>query len=371
MGLTILAFITSFLVVIFFTPSLIKVAELKNLTDTPDALRKLHKRSVPTIGGIIIYAGTLFSYALWLPTDDASDFKYIVTTTLLMFFVGVKDDIIGTAPMKKLAAHVLCTLVIVLMANIRIKSLHGIFGVYEIPYWASIFLSLFTMIVIINAFNLIDGVDGLAAGIGFIAAMAFGTWFLLVKDLVMACMAFALAGALLAFLYYNFSPAKIFMGDSGSLTIGLIMSILAIKLIEFDRVSMIYPLAQLTKPVVAIAFLIYPLVDTMRIFIYRAFNGLSPFNADRNHIHHRLQKLGLSHRQTSSLLYSATILIVAVALLTKDLKPTFALLTVVGVAVLLCLIPFYLMKEKLPLVKPFENEGNEIKIENINEDQIN
>ncbi|HRG58916.1 MAG TPA: MraY family glycosyltransferase [Bacteroidia bacterium] len=367
MGLTILAFITSFLVVIFFTPSLIKVAELKNLTDTPDALRKLHKRSVPTIGGIIIYAGTLFSYALWLPTDDATDFKYIVTTTLLMFFVGVKDDIIGTAPMKKLAAHILCALVIVLMANIRIKSLHGIFGLYEIPYWASIFLSLFTMIVIINAFNLIDGVDGLAAGIGFIAAMAFGTWFLLLKDLVMSCMAFALAGSLIAFLYYNFSPAKIFMGDSGSLTIGLIMSILAIKLIEFDRVTMIYPLTQLTKPVIAIAFLIYPLVDTMRIFIYRMLNGLSPFHADRNHIHHRLQDVGLTHRQTSSLLYSATILVIAVAFLSKDLQPTFSLLAVVGFAAILCLIPFYLMKEKNPVIKPISSETKTVDINNVNQ----
>lgn len=367
MGLTILAFITSFLVVIFFTPSLIKVAELKNLTDTPDALRKLHKRSVPTIGGIIIYAGTLFSYALWLPTDDASDFKYIVTTTLLMFFVGVKDDIIGTAPMKKLAAHILCALVIVLMANIRIQSLHGIFGLYEIPYWASIFLSLFTMIVIINAFNLIDGVDGLAAGIGFIAAMAFGTWFLLLKDLVMSCMSFALAGSLIAFLYYNFSPAKIFMGDSGSLTIGLMMSILAIKLIEFDRVTMIYPLTQLTKPVIAIAFLIYPLVDTMRIFIYRMLNGLSPFHADRNHIHHRLQDVGLTHRQTSSLLYSATILVIAMAFLTKDLQPTFSLLAVVGFAAILCLIPFYLMKEKNPVIKPLNSDTKTVDINNVNQ----
>jgi len=356
MGLTILSFITSFLVVIFFTPSLIKVAELKNLTDTPDALRKLHKRSVPTIGGIIIYAGTLFAYALWLPTDDASEFKYIVTTTLLMFFVGVKDDIIGTAPMKKLAAHILCALIIVIMANIRIKSLHGIFGLYEIPYWASIFLSLFTIIVIINAFNLIDGIDGLAAGIGFIAAMAFGTWFLLIKDLVMACMAFALAGGLLAFLYYNFSPAKIFMGDSGSLTIGLIMSILAIKLIEFDTFTKILPIRQFTKPVLAIAFLIYPLVDTLRIFVYRALNGLSPFNADRNHIHHRLQDVGLNHRQISLLLYAATLLIIAIALLTKDIEPTLALLTVVGVAIVLCLIPFYLMKEKLPVIKVQEND---------------
>ena len=145
------------------------------------------------------------------------------------------------------------------------------------------------------------------------------------------------------------------------------MSVLAIKLIEFDRVTMIYPLSLLTKPVIAIAFLIYPLVDTMRIFIYRALNGLSPFHADRNHIHHRLQDVGLTHRQTSSLLYSATILVIAVAFFTKDLQPTFALLTVVGVAVLLCLIPFYLMKEKLKVVKPLANVTNMGQEEKVNQ----
>lgn len=346
MGLTLLAFFTSLLIVIFFTPSLIKVAELKNLTDVPDAQRKLHKRSIPTIGGIIIYAGTLFSYALWLPTDDATYFKYIVTTTLLIFFVGVKDDIIGTAPIKKLGAQLLCAMVLVLMANIRIKGLHGIFGIYEIPYWASIFLSLFTIVVIINAFNLVDGVDGLAGGVGLIASLAFGIWFLLVKDLVMACLGFSLAGSLLGFLFYNFNPAKIFMGDSGSLTIGLIISILAINLIEFDRVTLIYPLSAMTKPVIAIAFIIYPLVDTMRVFIYRAIKGISPFHADRNHIHHRLQKLGFNHKGTSWILYLSSIAVIAVALLTKDLEPTYAFLVVLGFVLLLVFALFYFFKEK-------------------------
>jgi UDP-N-acetylmuramyl pentapeptide phosphotransferase/UDP-N-acetylglucosamine-1-phosphate transferase len=362
MGLSILAFITSFLIVIFFTPSLIKVAELKNLYDEPDTDRKLHKSKIPTIGGIIIYAATLFAYSLWLPTDDASDYKYIVTTTLLMFFVGVKDDIVGTAPIKKLAAHILCAMVIVLMANMRIKSLHGIFNIYEIPQWASIFLSIFTMIVIINAFNLIDGVDGLAAGVGFIAAVAFGTWFLMLKELVMSCLAFGLAGSLLGFLHFNFSPAKIFMGDSGSLTIGLIISILAIQLIEFDRVSMISPLREITKPVMVIAIIIYPLVDTLRIFIVRALNGVSPFSADRNHIHHRLQDIGLTHRKTSSVLYVCSILVILMAILTKDLQPTFALLAVVGFAILLCLIPFYFFKTKEQGIVKAKTNAEEIKL---------
>src|SRR4051812_19770970 len=230
MEFLILIFVTSFFVVLLATPALIRVAILKRLFDAPGDTRKLHTRMIPTIGGIIIFAGTLFSFSMWFPGQKLhdtislykamDDYKFIVSTLLIMFFVGVKDDIIGTAPVKKLVAHVLVGLILVLMAEIRISSLHGIFGIYEIPQWASIFLSLFTYIVVVNAFNLIDGIDGLASGVGFIAATSFGTWFALAGDPVMAGLAFALSGSLLAFLIFNFSPAKIFMGDSGSLTIG-------------------------------------------------------------------------------------------------------------------------------------------------------
>jgi len=247
MATLILVFITAFFVVLYATPPLIKVAILKRLFDEPGG-RKIHKRIVPTIGGIIIFAATIFSFSLWYKIDfglfkDMEDlmainqylteFKLIVATSLVLFFVGIKDDIIGTAPIKKLVAHVLVGLILVLIGNIRITGLYGILGVYELPYWGSVFLSLFTYIVVVNAFNLIDGVDGLAGGIGFIAACSFGTWFFLADDYVYASLSVALAGALLGFLVFNFSPAKIFMGDSVSLTIGLIICILIIKVLEY------------------------------------------------------------------------------------------------------------------------------------------
>lgn len=354
MSVYILAFFTALLLVIFFTPSLIKVAELKNLTDEPDEERKLHKRKIPTIGGIIIFAAMIFALSLWLSisfTDDAfvfaerfKDYTLIVTTTLVLFFVGVKDDIIGTAPIKKLIAHILVAMVIVLMANIRIKSLHGIFGVYDIPLWASIFISIFTIIVVINAFNLIDGVDGLAAGIGFIGSVVFGLWFSLIHEVVMATLAFSLAGSLLGFLYYNFSPAKIFMGDSGSLTIGLVMSILALKMVDLDPPSLISPLSEICKPLLAIAILVYPLTDTLRIFIYRALKGTSPFAADRNHIHHRLQDAGFSHRQVSSLLYFMNIAIILLVIFSYRLQPTIALIFLLAAIVALIQIPFLISR---------------------------
>jgi UDP-GlcNAc:undecaprenyl-phosphate/decaprenyl-phosphate GlcNAc-1-phosphate transferase len=367
MAFLIIVFLTSFFVVLLSTPSLIKVAILKRLFDAPGDTRKLHTRMIPTIGGIIIFAGTLFSFSLWFPRDimhdqnqivnSFNDYKYIVATLLVMFFVGVKDDIIGTAPVKKLVAHVLVGMVLVLMADIRIFSMHGLFGIDVLPLWTSVFLSLFTYIVIVNAFNLIDGVDGLAGGVGFIAATAFGFWFAFAGDHAMACLAFALSGALFGFLFFNFSPAKIFMGDSGSLTIGLIISILAIKVIGYD-VSAIENkfILNISKPIFAMAVLAYPLLDTLRIFIYRAVRGVSPFSADRNHLHHRLLDVGLSHKGTVMTVYIFSVFIVGLLLLLSSLNldANYTLIIVAITSLTLAQIPFFIAKKKNRTAKDAE-----------------
>ncbi len=310
---------------------------------------------VPTIGGIIIFAGTLFAFALWFPVDQIKEyggvmdaihnFKFIVAALLILFFVGIKDDIVGTAPMKKLAAHVLVGLILVLMADIRIKSLHGLFGITEnLPYWASVFLSLFTYTVIVNAFNLVDGVDGLAAGLGIISSLFFGFGFFLVGDPVMASLGFSLAGALGAFLVFNFNPAKIFMGDSGSLSIGLLISVMAIRFIEFDNVGENTPVAVWATPVFAMAAIVYPLADTLRIFIYRTMRGLSPFAADRNHLHHLLIDSGFSHRKTVLIVYTATLSVIGLAWLLRDTGINWSLLGVGAYTVVLTQIPYFLKK---------------------------
>ena len=319
---------------------------MKRLVDEPGEERKLHKKRIPTIGGIIIFAGTLFSYALWYPGYSAEGLKYVVAAGLLLFFVGIKDDIIGTAPVKKLMAHILVGLMLVLMANVKITGLHGFFGIRDIPDWAAIFLSLFTYIVIVNAFNLIDGVDGLATGIGVIASLAFAFWFYMANNITMATLAFSLCGALTAFLIFNFSPAKIFMGDSGSLTIGFIFALLAIKMIEYDVIELHYELVAVSKPILALSILVYPLVDTLRIFIYRTIKGVSPFSADRNHIHHRLIDIGLTQKQTVFCIYLYNIIIIALAFLVKDLPTTYAFFIVGGLALAIAQVPFFFVKVK-------------------------
>ncbi len=321
----ILVYLTSFGVALYATPALIRVAILKRLTDVPAEERKIHTRSVPTVGGIIIYAATVFSYSLWYKVGDGmlydeifrsiEEFKLIIATSLVLFFVGVKDDIIGTAPVKKLFAHILVALILVLIGEIRITSLHGIFGVWEIPYWGSVFLSLFTYVVVVNAFNLIDGVDGLAAGVGMIACWAFGLWFVFAGNYSLAALSFSLAGALLGFLFFNFSPAKIFMGDSGSLVIGLFVCILAIKLLEYPVEKLDKFWVHVSKPIFVIAAVIYPLLDTLRVFIIRAVKGQSPLMADKNHIHHHLLMRGLNHAKTVIVIYLFTVVTIAASLL--------------------------------------------------------
>lgn len=342
------AIMIAFFIVLLSTPAFIRVAHIKNLFDSPNESRKLHKKSIPSMGGIMIFAGTLFSFLICYPSSESIGYiQYLIPSILVMFFIGIKDDIIGTAAIKKLIGHLLVAFIMTLMADIRITSLYGIFEIREIPDWASIALSIFTYVVVVNAFNIIDGVDGLAGGVGCIASIAFGIWFIIVGSIVDAIIAFSLAGALLGFLRFNFHPANIFMGDSGSLTVGLIICVLAIRVIEYDFSTLPQSVKYISKPIFAMAVLSYPLLDTLRIFIYRMLRGNSPFTADNNHIHHRLLKLGLSHVQTVGIIYLFNLLLISYTVFFTNINTslTFIILAAIVLAFMgiLFLIP---LKEK-------------------------
>ncbi len=368
MGIPILIFLVSFFVVFVCTPSLIKVSIMKNLTDEPGDLRKVHSKHIPTLGGVIIFAGTLFSLTLLLPTIAASgsaasdvvvsDANYLLAALLIIFFIGIKDDIVGTAAIFKLLGHILVGMILVLMGNIRITGFHGLFGIHEIPYWASAFLSVFTYVVVVNAFNFIDGLDGLATGIGFISAMCFGLFFTLSGSPALAGIAFALAGSLLGFLIYNFAPAKIFMGDSGSLFTGLILCTLGIKLIEFDTSQVPSYLVTVSRPLLVMGLFAYPLMDMLRIVIIRTLKGVSPLAADRNHIHHALIDLKLGHGKSSGSLYLYTLSVIALVYAVRGMNTTVSFLLVGGFAIMTLQIPIFLRyrqrRSKTAIVKEME-----------------
>jgi len=342
----ILPILTSFIIVLLSIPSFITIAKLKNLFDEPSEDRKVHIRKTPLMGGMMIFGGTLFSFLLWLPVEEIGVIKFLVPALLIMFFIGMKDDIIGTAPVKKLGAHLVVAFIMVLMADVRLTSLHGLFGIREISDWAGIILSVFTYIVIINAFNLIDGVDGLAGGVALIASIIFGFWFYYAGDLTYAVLSFSLAGGILGFLRFNFHPAKIFMGDSGSLTIGFLIAVMAIELIEYSPQELPSSIKSISKPILVMSILVYPLIDTIRVFILRAIKGVSPFLADRKHIHHRLMDIGLSHSYTVIIIYLFNLLVVGLALGLQNFNHSYSFFIIMGVVLLIIQVPFFIKKRE-------------------------
>lgn len=341
---SLLAFITAFAISIYTIPVLIKVLQQKGLIDLPTEERKIHSVPVPTLGGVIIFASTFFSYGLWLNIDDLhlyyqirnvlTDSKILLSAAMLIFFVGIKDDLIGTAPEKKIVAHFIAAIILIVIGGIRITGLHGIFGVEDIPYWLSFIFSFLVYIGLVNAINLIDGVDGLAGGVSAIFSFCMGVFFLILKDYSLAILSFALCGALMGFLVYNFSPAKIFMGDSGSLSIGLIVYFLSVSFVEYPVNEIPKWFVNYSKPLGAMALLAYPITDTLRVFLIRMLKGQSPFMADKNHLHHHLLNKTNRHARTSFVVYLFTLLAFGISFLSYILSPS----VVLGILVLYSLL---------------------------------
>lgn len=318
----ILSLLGAFCITFYAIPVIINVSEKKHLFDVPDE-RKLHKKPIPSLGGVGIFAGFILSLIIFIPFNENLLFQYLVASSLIIFFVGIKDDVLDITPFKKFLGQLCAASILVFKGGLVLNDMHGLFGLHILPGPISYCLTIFTIVVITNAFNLIDGVDGLAGSLGALVCFSFGTYFAINGDQQFTVLAFAMGGALLAFLIFNFYPAKIFMGDTGSLMIGLISSVLVIHFIHYSPTASV--LSFKAAPVVGFAVLFVPLFDTLRVFSLRIMRGLSPFNPDRIHIHHILQDKGLGHRMVSLTLLFANIVMIIVGCLGSFLNIHFLL----------------------------------------------
>lgn len=310
----------SFIITFFSIPVIIQVAKAKKLFDEPDE-RKVHKTVIPTLGGLGIFAGFIIAILMGVPAGLNPEFQYFVAAAVVIFFLGIKDDIMILSASKKFIGQLIAAGILIKFGGIHINNMHGFLGIHEIPYIASIILSFFTIIVITNSFNLIDGVDGLAGTLGLITTLTFGTYFTYVGQTAYAVLAFSLSGALISFLIYNFSPAKIFMGDTGSLLLGTVNSILVIKFINFAGApGNSFPIT--SSPALGFAVLLIPLFDTLRVFAIRILDRRSPFSPDRNHVHHFLLDLGFSHRKITLACGVVAIGFIAIAFLMRQMDTT-------------------------------------------------
>ena len=340
-----LTFSVSFAVTYLSIPSIVNVVRQKKLFDVPSR-RKSHKHQTPTLGGVAIFAGFTVAAGSFINYSHVPSLQYILVACIVIFFIGLKDDLLGIAPVKKLLGQILAGLILIIPGNLYFSSIHGFLGIHHISIIPGLVLTLFVIIVVINSFNLIDGIDGLAISLGILSSTFFGIWFFVSGNVEYCLISAAITGTLLAFFRYNVFGVenKIFMGDTGSSLVGLLM---AVQVIMFNEKNIGFTSAFTIKsaPAVSIAILIIPLFDTLRVFLIRMSRGRSPFTADKNHLHHCLLKLGFTHIQTTLMIVFVNICFITLALVLQNIGIFWLVTIIVSIASMLSFFIEYLVRK--------------------------
>jgi len=344
-----LSFSISFLVVLFAIPKIILVAKTKKLFDVPNERTANQKKVIPNLGGIAIFSGFFIGAVISLEGFDIKKIISLLLVSLIMFLIGLKDDTIGLTAKKKLFGQIFVALYLVMVSDFRFTNLHGILGIYEINYISSVILTSIAIIGLINAFNLIDGIDGLAAGIGTLISAVYGIIFLHFGQMEYAVLSFSVTGSLVAFFFYNVfgKTNKIFMGDTGSLTLGVIFAVLTIWFNEIDT-SKNPDNSLWTLPAISLAIMIVPVVDSIRVFTIRIIHRRSPFSPDMNHIHHQLIKITNNHLHATLIMVLSNLILIYLSLgLINVLSNNILFLFIMTLGFVLAYIPVLINKNKI------------------------
>ena len=326
---------------------LLYLADKFNFYDFPDDLRKVHSKKVPTLGGIAIFLGWLISISLWVEFVKCPEIQFLITGVIILTFLGIKDDISVLDPLKKFGGQIIAAFVLVYFGDVRITSFYGILGLGQMSTWASIVFTILVFLTIINALNLIDGINGLASAISLLGAIFYTIWFYLIdQNLQHAILAAALAGALISFLRFNITPAKIFMGDTGSMVLGFLLAFFSVEFIQTNAVNKFQDYFFHSSPTLAIAILMLPLYDLFRSMFLRIIHGKNPLRADKNHIHHLLLRLNLSHEWVTFILVLYSITVIVIALLLRHFNNHVTGVIILVYTILLNILLRYLVNKK-------------------------
>jgi UDP-N-acetylmuramyl pentapeptide phosphotransferase/UDP-N-acetylglucosamine-1-phosphate transferase len=317
MLLSVIAFIISFIVCFILIPVIIKLSTRFNLVDKPNE-RKVHKVPISRLGGLGIVLGTLSSAPLWFLKGDPALLIHLLGGMLILVIIGVVDDIRELPPKVKFLGQFVAALLLA-HAGLLIDNLFGIFGIEHLPVLVQYVLTVFIVTGIINAFNLIDGIDGLAGGLALIDMMSFFVIFFVAHEVGTALIVASVGGGLLAFLKYNYHPARIFMGDTGSMILGFLLSAVGIMTLVISRTASPH-FSYSEAAIIVFSIFILPVYDTLRVFAVRVINKKSPFSPDKTHIHHLLMQTGLNHPMSAKILYSSNIVLILTGFLLRSEK---------------------------------------------------
>lgn len=336
------AIVLSSIITYFAIPPIIYISFKKELIQNPTE-RCSHINKTPVFGGIAIFFGLIFTTSIISCLVFGKNLNAFFASLFILFVMGIKDDIHVLTADKKILGQIIAALIVILFSDIRINNFYGVFGIYQLNYYTSVLLSLFTFVLVINCYNIIDGIDGLAGSIGILFSFVIGTFFYVLGESVYTIISFALMGSLGSFLYFNLSISKkIFMGDTGSMIIGFLIAYLSIVIFSFDRTP---PVDSLNVPIVLLCLFFYPLIDATRVFFLRAFIlKNNPFKADANHIHHRLISAGLKHWQATLLIASLTItLLLFSSCILNNLRINLQIVITLFTGIFLFAIPFFVI----------------------------
>lgn len=329
--------------------------------------RSSHNKKTPTLGGVSFYFTLIIAFFFIKSWHEFGEDIYIIPGLTILFIVGLKDDMVVLSPGSKLIAQVLAISFVLINDSFGIESLNGFLNIYEIPYYLYLAIGGFLMLTIINSYNLIDGIDGLASIVGIVIMIIYTTIFYLAQEYFFALMAITMNACLMAFFGFNVSSdKKIFMGDTGSLIVGFIISILTLKFLALEPEAYgdgELPFLLENAPLIAISILIVPLFDTARVFAIRIANKKGPFSPDRNHVHHVLIDFwGLSHKQASFIIGCFNIIFVILfIILGSKAKNTGMVIMLVSVVMFLAYIffkynyNFTTLKQKILLRRKIES----------------
>ena len=319
----ILSFIVAFILAFAFTPLVKRLAKKIGAIDVPKDNRRMHKKAIPLIGGLAIFLGFTSSALLFTPID--TKLIALLCGALIMVILGVFDDRFALPAKLKLLVQIGAALIPVCM-GVRIERIIIPFiesGGIEFG-WLSYPITIFWIVALTNAVNLIDGLDGLAAGVSAIASFSVFCVALMQGDFQMAILTAALLGSCFGFLPFNFNPASIFMGDTGSTFLGFTMATLSVM-----GVFKIHAITSFVVPFIAFGI---PIFDTSFAILRRVKNGKPIMSPDRGHLHHKLIDMGFNQRQAVSIIYAICFILGAVSVISFKSKPMALLIAFIGVA---------------------------------------
>ncbi len=317
------AFITALGAALIMVPFLRRWALDQGAVDVPDE-RKIHNAAMPRLGGIAIFLAFLFATLIFAPLSQV--LRGILAGALVVFATGIADDLHGLTSKQKFFGQIIACMVTIAVSGLWLQRFGDPLAVGPVvfPPWAGIPFTIFAVVGVSNAINLIDGLDGLAGGVSVLALVAYGLLGLLDGDPLTPLLAAALAGALLGFLKYNFYPARIFMGDTGSLTVGFLLGFMAVQLTQRPGGHL-----NVLAPVVVLGL---PVFDALWVMTRRVLHKTSPFAPDKGHVHHKFLDLGFEHRFTVLVIYAVSLFWASSAVLLRDLPEYVLLLFLPGTA---------------------------------------